>query len=80
MELINDVAYTIGNKKQFELFHRLDNWQKRFNKISALSRNEPKDLAYILFIYKKVEFSWVEEIEISRTIMNWSINSLEKVN
>jgi hypothetical protein len=23
---------------------------------------------------------WVEEIEISRTIINWSINSLEKVN
>ena len=88
------MAYTFGEKKQFELFHRLDNWQNiRFNKISALSRNEPKDLAYILFIYKKVEFSWVEviyqakekdiwveEIKISRTIIIWSINSLEKVN
>ena len=75
------MACTFGEKKQFELFHQLDNWQNiRYNKISALSRNEPKDLAYILFICKKVEFSWVEEIKISRTIMNWSINSLEKVN
>ena len=88
------MAYTFGEKKQFELFHQLDNWQNiRYNKISALSRNEPKDLADILFICKKFDFSWVEviylakekdmwveEIEISRTIINWSINSLEKVN
>jgi len=77
----------LEKKKQFELFHRLDNWQNiRYNKISALSRNEPKDLADILFICKKFYFSWVEviyqakekdmwveKIEISRPIMNWAI-------
>jgi hypothetical protein len=94
LEWINDVAYSFGEKKQCELFHRLDNWQNILsNKLSALSRNEPKDISDILFICKKFEFSWaeviyqakekdmwVEEIEISRTIMNLPINSLEKVN
>jgi len=94
LEWINDVPYTFGEKKPFELFHRLDNWKNILsNKLSALSRNEPKDLADILFICKKYEFNWaevinqakqkdmwVEEIDISRTIMNSPITSLERIN
>jgi len=94
LEWINDVGYTFGEKSKVELFHKVDHWQNILsNKISALSRNEGKDLADILFISKKYSFFWpeviaqakekdlwVEEIEISRTIFEVKIESLSKVN
>jgi len=94
LEWINDVAYTFGQKLNESLFHRVDHWQNILsNKLSALSRNEAKDLADILFISKKYSFSWpeiiaqakekdlwVEEIEISRLIFQSEVESLQKVN
>ena len=94
LEWINDVAYTFGQKLNESLFHRVDHWQNILsNKLSALSRNEAKDLADILFISNKYSFSWpeiiaqakekdlwVEEIEISRLIFQSEVESLQKVN
>ena len=63
LEWINDVAYTFGQKSNESLFHRVDHWQNILsNKLSALSRNDAKDLADILFISKKYSFSWPEII------------------
>lgn len=94
VEWINDVPYTFGPKGKSSLFSRTDNWQNILsNKLSALPRNEAKDLADILFICKAYSFSWqdvveqakekdiwVDEIELSRLLFETPIQQLEQVN
>jgi hypothetical protein len=94
LEWINDVAYSFGEKTNQKLFHRVDHWQNILsNKLSALGRNEVKDLADILFLCQKFSFDWpdvvseakqkdmwVEEIELSRLIMDARIESLKAIH
>ena len=94
LEWINDVAFSFGEKKTEKLFHRVDHWQNILsNKLSAFGRNEPKDLADILWICKSFSFfwpevfeqakkkdMWVEEIEISRLIMKSNLQKIKSIN
>jgi len=59
IDFVNDVAYRYGNLKIFPLFLRVDNWRNILsNKLSALERREPKDIADILFIARRYSFHW----------------------
>lgn len=52
-----------GEFLRFEEFSRVDNWRNILsNKITTLSRQEPKDVADIWFICKTYEFRWDEII------------------
>lgn len=93
IELINDVAYRKGNPVKTELFIRTDSVENIMsNKICALSRNEPKDFADLIFIEKKFTPQWslmiedakmkdlsINEIEIAAAIGQYDVHQLEKV-
>jgi len=93
IEFINGVPFYVGEKENTKLFHQTDNWKNILtNKLSALSRNEPKDIADLLFICMSFPFNWMEvivlakrkdiwvnEIEISKIIHEFDIARLEKI-
>lgn len=61
IDLVNDVPYRYGDTVNAKIFSRVDNWRNILsNKLCALSRMEAKDIADILFISKRYEFSWEE--------------------
>ncbi|MFO7735845.1 MAG: nucleotidyl transferase AbiEii/AbiGii toxin family protein [bacterium] len=91
IEMINDVSFHEDGFIADKIFDRVDSWENILsNKISALSRNEPKDMADILFLCKEFKFNWmkviesakkkdmwVNEIEISRIFNNYSAESMK---
>jgi hypothetical protein len=59
VEFINDVDFRKGNPIKTKLFFQTDTIENiASNKISALSRNEPKYIADILFIEKMSKPTW----------------------
>jgi predicted nucleotidyltransferase component of viral defense system len=59
VDFVNDIPYHSGNIEKFELFPRIDGWWNILsNKITALERREPKDIADILYICRKYTFDW----------------------
>jgi len=53
------VAFHYGGYKKFPSFPRVDNWRNILsNKLTALERREPKDIADILFIARNYSFHW----------------------
>lgn len=59
IDFVNDIPYHAGDIQKFSLFPRVDGWQNILsNKICALERREPKDVADILFLCKKFPFEW----------------------
>ena len=59
VDFINDVEFHYGEFKKFKLFPRVDNWRNILsNKLTALNRREPKDIADILFICRNYSFHW----------------------
>ena len=59
VDFVNDIPYHSGNIQRFELFPRVDGWWNILsNKICALERREPKDVADILFLCKRYRFAW----------------------
>lgn len=60
LEFINDVQYHFGDFNGFELFSKVDNvFNILSNKVTAIiDRDEPKDFADILFIWKKYSPDW----------------------
>lgn len=94
LEWINDVAYTFGEKNPGPVFSRTDNWQNILsNKLSALSRDESKDIADVLSIAGRFAFPWqdlvaqaklkdlwVDELEISRLLDNFDAEKLREIN
>ena len=59
VDFINDVEFRFGEFKKFKLFPRVDNWRNILsNKLTALDRREPKDIADILFICRNYSFHW----------------------
>lgn len=77
IEMINDVAFHEGEIISDRLFHRIDSWKNILsNKISALSRNEPKDMADILFLSDKFDFNWMEVIESAKKKDMW-VNEID---
>jgi hypothetical protein len=77
IEFINDVAYHSGEILETSLFSKTDSIQNILsNKISALSRNESKDFADLLFISRSVSFNWEKIISESKQKDTW-VNELD---
>ncbi len=75
--MINDVPFHQGEFVSNHLFNRIDTWENILsNKISALGRNEPKDIADILFIAQKFSFNWMEVIESAKKKDMW-VNEID---
>lgn len=77
IEMINDVAFHDGKIISDKIFNKIDSWKNILsNKISALSRNEPKDMADILFLCEKFEFNWMDVIESAKKKDMW-VNEID---
>ncbi len=64
VDFVNDVEYHYGEFKTADFFHKIDSWRNILsNKLCAISRLEPKDVADILFTSKNFQFYWPEIIE-----------------
>ena len=64
VDFVNDVEYHYGEFKAADFFHKIDSWRNILsNKLCAISRLEPKDVADILFTSKNFQFYWPEIIE-----------------
>lgn len=93
VEMINDVGFRKGEPVKTPLFFQTDTVENiASNKISALGRNEPKDIADLLFIEKLYKPVWpsiiedakekdlsVNEIEVASFIGNYDISLLTKI-
>lgn len=72
IELINDVPFRQDEVIPTPIFYRTDSWTNILaNKIAALGRNAPKDIADILFLTRKFEFSWLDVIEAAKKKDAW---------
>lgn len=72
IECINDVEHRTGEVREHPIFPRIDSWQNILsNKISALSRNEPKDWIDILYISYQYPFNWMELIGEAKKKDSW---------
>lgn len=94
VEFVNDVGYRYGQPLPTSLFHRTDHWRNILsNKMTALSREAPKDIADIIFLSLKFEFNWIEiireagqkdswinELEIFKMLDDFSVEKLSIVN
>lgn len=77
IDLINDIPFHYGGLIESVLFSRTDNMRNILsNKISALSRDEPKDVADLLFISLSLSFNWEEIINEAKQKDTW-VNELE---
>jgi len=90
IDFINDVAFHYGDFQAAPFFPRIDHWRNILsNKLCALSRHEPKDMADILFMAKRFKFAWpeifaearqkdlwVEPLEISKIIHEFPLDLL----
>jgi predicted nucleotidyltransferase component of viral defense system len=64
LDFVNDVEYRSGNTEKFEKFKSVDNWWNILsNKLTALDRHEPKDVADILFLWRKNKIDWKKAFE-----------------
>ncbi len=93
VDFINDVAFHYGDLEEAPFYPRIDHWRNILsNKLCALSRREPKDIADILSIARRFSFAWpeifdearqkdlwVEPLEISRTIPEIPVELLKAV-
>ena len=93
IDFINDVAFHYGDFQEAPIFPRIDHWRNILsNKLCALSRREPKDMADILFMAKRFPFSWpeifgearqkdlwVEPLELSKIIHEFPVDLLETI-
>jgi len=72
-DFVNDVEARFGALANIkDLFPRVDSWRNILsNKVCALSRLEPKDVADILLIAKKYPFEWEEIIDEAREKDLW---------
>ena len=94
LDFVNDVPYRRGQVQKTNLYIRTDTILNILsNKISALSRNEPKDFADILEICNKVSFNWidlindakkkdmdVDELDVAKYLCEFNIERLLTVN
>ena len=72
LDFINDVPVHYGTLQSFDLYNRVDSCRNILsNKISALSRLEPKDVADILYLCRVYSFSWEEIIGEAREKDLW---------
>ena len=93
IDFINDVTFHYGDFQEAPFYPRIDHWRNILsNKLCALSRREPKDMADILSIARSFSFAWpnifsearqkdlwVEPLEISRMVQEFPVELLEAV-
>ena len=59
IEFVNDVEFHTGDIIFTDFFSRIDSWENILsNKICALSRNDSKDVADLVFLSMKYHFTW----------------------
>jgi predicted nucleotidyltransferase component of viral defense system len=94
IEFVNDVLFHAGEIQSANFFHRIDSWENILsNKICALSRDEAKDVADLIFLSMKYNFTWetminyarqkdtwVNEIEVSQSVYKFDTRRLIKIN
>lgn len=94
IEMINDVPVHIGEIQVAGFFHRIDSWENILsNKICALPRDEAKDIADLIFLAMKYDFTWetminaarekdgwVNEIDVSKAIYTFDTQRLISIN
>lgn len=94
IEFVNDVPFRVGDIVRTPLFHRTDTVRNILsNKLSALQRNEPKDVADLLVIARTTDFNWqdvvseakqkdmwVDEAELVVILSAFDLNRLQRVN
>lgn len=77
IDFVNDVPFHSGTFSKTPVFDKIDNPINILsNKISALQRNSPKDIADIVLISEKFNFSWVKIIEDAQKKDLW-VNPLD---
>jgi predicted nucleotidyltransferase component of viral defense system len=77
LDFVNDVECHYEGFEIADFFHKIDSWRNILsNKLCAVSRLEPKDIADILFIAKKFSFEWPEIIEEAKSKDIW-VNPLD---
>jgi hypothetical protein len=93
IDFVNDVGFHAGEIAQTPLFSRTDDWKNILsNKITALSREEGKDIADIVFLCKRYSFnwqdiindaknkdSWIDEVNASRLIHDFKMEKVKAV-
>lgn len=63
-DFVNDINHYFGKHNTCDFFSKIDNPLNILsNKISALPRNAPKDIADIMFLAYNYQFNWVEIIK-----------------
>jgi len=67
IDFVNDIEYRYDKPQKTEVFIRTDHPLNILtNRIYALTRYDPKDVADILYICKNFSFNWEEIISIAR--------------
>lgn len=93
LDFVNDVGFHSGEFLHNNNYHKIDNEKNILsNKLSALQRGAPKDVADILYISFQYEFNWmdiiedakkkdtsVNEIDVATGLNDFSIESLMQV-
>jgi hypothetical protein len=72
IDYVNDVGFHAGEIVASPLFSQTDNWRNILsNKITALSREEGKDAADIIFLCMNYPFNWQEIINDAKNKDSW---------
>ena len=72
IDFVNDVESHYGDFSSADFFHKIDSWRNILsNKLCAVSRSEPKDIADILYIAKNFSFEWPELFEEAKSKDLW---------
>ena len=93
IDFVNDVIYHYGDFEAAHFFNKIDSWRNILsNKLSAVSRLEPKDIVDLLFIAKNFAFEWpdimaeaknkdlwVEPLNVSRIIKEFPVKLFDTI-
>ncbi len=68
LDLVNDIAAHYGYIRDDHVLGNIDSWQNILsNKLAAVFRYEPKDIADIWIIAKHRKFNWIEILQEAKT-------------
>ena len=77
IDFVNDVEFHYGGFEAADFFPKIDSWRNVLsNKLSAISRLEPKDVVDTIFIAKNFSFEWPKIIEEAKNKDLW-VNPLD---
>lgn len=80
IELIKDLGFRKGVPKPSPIYYKTDTLQNiASNKICALSRNDPQDMADLLYIEKDFSVTW-PELLMEAKLKDLSVNEVEIAN